>query len=221
MLTNTCLQSTIIIDCGENEYLTDFGGRMKYKFFNKLMIVIMSFGSIYLCLYRVFMLNRYKRITTDLAIIIVLMIPYILSRINIKLSEKEKSVFYGYIFVADFLGCVVNLFAKISWFDTFSHFLSGIFFFLVGLKLLKMFKQYNSKNIIFNLLFIFGIVFISAGLWEIIEYSVDLISGSNLQHNKDTGVVDTMEDMIACFVGGVLCLIFYLIGKFKTRKKIK
>ena len=111
--------------------------------------------------------------------------------------------------MADFLGCVVNLFAKISWFDTFSHYLAGVFFFLVGLKLLKMFKQYNSKNIIFNLLFIFGIVFISAGLWEIIEYSVDLITASNLQHNKDTGVVDTMEDMIACFVGGILSSIFY------------
>lgn len=182
---------------------------MKYKYFNKLMIAIMSLGSIFLCLYRVIALNRYKRITTDLVILIVLAIPYILSKLNIKLSEKEKSIFYGYIFVADFLGCVVNLFAKISWFDTFSHFLAGIFFFLVGLKLLKMFKQYNSKNIIFNLLFIFGIVFISAGLWEIIEYSVDLITGSNLQHNKDTGVVDTMEDMIACFVGGILSSVFY------------
>ena len=59
------------------------------------------------------------------------------------------------------------------------------------------------------MLFIFGIVFISAGLWEIIEYSVDLITASNLQHNKDTGVVDTMEDMIACFVGGILSSIFY------------
>ena len=119
---------------------------MKYKYFNKLMIAIMSLGSIFLCLYRVIALNRYKRITTDLAILIVLAIPYILSKLNIKLSEKEKSIFYGYIFVADFLGCVVNLFAKISWFDTFSHFLAGVFFFLVGLKLLKMFKQYNSKN---------------------------------------------------------------------------
>ena len=38
---------------------------MKYKYFNKLMIAIMSLGSIFLCLYRVIALNRYKRITTD------------------------------------------------------------------------------------------------------------------------------------------------------------
>lgn len=188
---------------------------MKYKYLNLVLVLIMAIGSAFLCLYRI-SLGKYGRITTDLAVFLVLVIPFVLKKMKLVLTDKEKFIFYSYIFIAQFLGCVVNLFKVISWFDTLSHFLAGVFFFLVGLKLLHLFKQYDYKKVLFNLVFIFGIVFMSAGVWEIFEYTLDIVSGSDLQHNIDTGVVDTMIDMIACFGGGIVTSIFYVLGLKKN-----
>ena len=41
------------------------------------------------------------------------------------------------------------------------------------------------------------------------EFGMDSITGSNLQHNLDTGVADTMWDMIAAFVGGFISSLIY------------
>ena len=48
-------------------------------------------------------------------------------------------------------------------------------------------------------------------MWEIGEYVVDLIIGTNLQHNLDTGVVDTMQDLICgTIVGGGFAFYIWL-----------
>lgn len=172
----------------------------------KFLIIIMLIGTIGLLIYRISN-GIYYRLPTDLSLFIVLLIPIVLNK-YISLSNIDKLVIYIFIFIADFLGCVVNLFKYISWFDTFTHFLSGIFFFFVGLRMLYLFKAYN-KNIYLNIIFALGIVFASACIWEIFEFFMDSVFNMNLQHYKDTGVLDTMEDIIACSLGGVLASIIY------------
>lgn len=53
-------------------------------------------------------------------------------------------------------------------------------------------------------------VFLSALVWEILEFSGDILLNSNFQHSIDTGVVDTMGDMIAALFGGLISYLIYL-----------
>ena len=134
------------------------------KIINYILLIIMCVGSFSLMIYRVSQ-GRFGRVPTDIAIYFVLLIPAILKRF-IKIGEKDKLEFYIFIFIAEFLGCIVNLFKYISWFDTFSHFVSGIYFFIIGLKVLRVINKYDEKNILFNLLFAIAISLSSACIWD-------------------------------------------------------
>lgn len=182
------------------------------KIINKILAIIMCIGSFSLLIYRVSQ-KRFKRVPTDITIYPVLLIPIILNKF-IKVEEKDKLEFYIFIFIAEFLGCIVNLFKYISWFDTLSHFVSGIYFFLIGIKLLKMMNKYDKNNKLFNILFAVMTALSSACIWEIFEFGIDTLFNMNLQHNIDTGVVDTMIDMIACTVGSLISGITYYLKTY-------
>lgn len=144
-----------------------------------------------------------SRLLTYLAVIPVLFAPCILNKTAYKLNENEKFIYYLFIFFADFLGCVVNLYNMIWWYDIFMHFCSGIFTFSIGIFILKRMKVSTSSKF-FVILFSLGIVMLIAGIWEFFEYGADQILKMDLQHNLSTGVGDTMEDMLAAFFGGIL-----------------
>lgn len=184
------------------------------KTINYILVIIMSIGSFCLMIYRIFQ-GRYGRIPTDIAIYFVLLIPTILKRF-IKIEEKDKLEFYIFIFIAEFLGCIVNLFKFITWFDTLSHFVSGIYFFIIGLKSLRLMNKFDEQNKMFNIIFAVAIALSSACIWEIFEFSIDSLFSMNLQHNIDTGVVDTMQDIIACTLGTFISGITYY---FKSKKR--
>lgn len=184
------------------------------KTINYILVIIMSIGSFCLMIYRLSQ-GRYGRIPTDIAIYFVLLIPTILKRF-IKIEEKDKLEFYIFIFIAEFLGCIVNLFKFITWFDTLSHFVSGIYFFIIGLKLLRLMNKFDEQNKMFNIIFAVAIALSSACIWEIFEFSIDSLFSMNLQHNIDTGVVDTMQDIIACTLGTFISEITYY---FKSKKR--
>ena len=186
------------------------------KIINYILLIIMCVGSFSLMIYRVSQ-GRFGRVPTDIAIYFVLLIPAILKRF-IKIGEKDKLEFYIFIFIAEFLGCIVNLFKYISWFDTFSHFVSGIYFFIIGLKVLRIINKYDEKNIFFNILFAIAISLSSAGIWEIFEFSIDNLFNMNLQHNIDTGVIDTMKDIIACTTGAFISGLSYYFYRKKVLK---
>ena len=186
------------------------------KIINYILLIIMCVGSFFLMIYRVSQ-GILGRVPTDIAIYFVLLIPVILKRF-IKIGEKDKLEFYIFIFIAEFLGCIVNLFKYISWFDTFSHFVSGIYFFIIGLKVLRIMNKYDEKNILFNLLFAIAISLSSARIWEIFEFSIDNLLNMNLQHNIDTGVIDTMKDIIACTTGAFISGLSYYFYRKKVLK---
>ena len=82
------------------------------KIINYILLIIMCVGSFFLMIYRVSQ-GRFGRVPTDIAIYFVLLIPVTLKRF-IKIGEKDKLGFYIFIFIAEFLGCIVNLFKYIS-----------------------------------------------------------------------------------------------------------
>lgn len=180
------------------------------KILNYSLVLIMLIGNSYL-LIRDLSAGDHTRITTYIALYPLLLVPVGFKKlIQFKISVELEVVYYIFLFLAQFLGSGVNLYKYINWFDTFTHFLSGILTCFVALILLYLFKQNPKKKIIFNVTYILGIAFLVAGVWEFFEFGMDQLTGSNLQHWMETGVEDTMCDMLAAFSGCMLFTIAYL-----------
>ena len=171
------------------------------KKFNLGLVIGMIIGTLY---YAIFQYDS-ERLLTYLAVIPVVGAPLLLNKTKFKLNEQEMCCYYVFVFMAYFLGCVVNLYNMTWWYDKFVHFISGIFTFMVGLIILDKFNV-DKDNFCFKMFFSIGVVALIALLWELFEFGVDSLLGMNLQHNKDTGVNDTMVDMLVAFSGGILSI---------------
>lgn len=176
------------------------------KKINWLLVIGMIVGTLY---YAVFQYDS-DRLLTYLAVIPVLGFPLLLRKTKFKLNEKELCYYYVFVFLADFLGCVVNLYNTTWWYDVVIHFGSGIFTFMMGLFLLNKFNVGND-NFWFKVLFCFCVVMTIAGMWELFEFLADNLLGLDLQHNSSTGVMDTMIDVLAAFIGGILSMVGYYV----------
>lgn len=181
------------------------------KKLNVLLVVSMIVGTICCSLFW----YDSSRLLTYLLVIPVLIAPIFLRKTNFRLSSVELFWYYLFIFFADFLGCVVNLYNTVSWYDTVVHFSSGLFTFFVGL---FVFNRLDKKfsNIWIKAIFGLSVVCLVAVIWEIFEFGSDILLGLDLQHNTDTGVVDTMIDMISALGGGMIGTVYYLIRGVKN-----
>lgn len=178
------------------------------KKMNLLMIVSMIIGTLY---YLVFKFNS-DRILTYLAIIPVIIAPLVLVKSKFKLGGKELCSYYIFVFMAYFIGCVVNLYNTTNWYDVFVHFCSGIFSFFAGLFIIDR-LDIGKVNLLYRVFFSFLVVMSVASLWELFEFGADSLLGMNLQHSSDTGVMDTMIDILVAFIGGILSSFSYYIVK--------
>ena len=127
-----------------------------------------------------------------------------------------------FIFMAFTLGTGMRWYDKIGWFDLLAHGLSGVLFTLFGIcafHLLREDKHQPRANGALCVGFSFCFANMIAGLWEIVEYTMFLATGYDSQHVADTGVGDTMEDMMICLLGAVVACILLAVH-LKTSKKL-
>lgn len=175
--------------------------------FNRILILIMVLLDIFYII-NAFQGHNYSRIPTYLALFLVLIIPFVLEKITKKkFSTNLKLAYFIFIFLADFLGCIVNLYNSTIWFDKFVHFLSGIFTGFLGLLFMEYFKY--EDTLLGRIFCTLGFTCLIAVIWEFFEYGMDSIFNLKLQHADVTSVGDTMKDLIFAFIGNVLFLIIY------------
>lgn len=134
------------------------------------------------------------------------------------------------IFVGIVFGSYLNLFDTVGWFDNFMHvvsgFVSAVFAYDFALVIQRK-KGACSPTLaaIFALMFALSI----ALGWEIYEFLMDRLHGTNLQLAKpvegiiydpvfgsgDYGLVDTMTDMIMNVIGGLVGMVTIIIIRIK------
>lgn len=175
------------------------------KKINILLILTAIIGSIYIVLTKD---QSLVLILKDISIIITISALYIIQKIfKIKISEGINFIYIIFIFMAHFLGVTCEFYNKIYWFDKFTHFLSGIVSGFAAIFILIKLKK--NKNLFFDILFIISFSMMIAGIWEIFEYLSSYYFHLDPQKVAETGVTDTMGDMIVAFLGAILVSISY------------
>ena len=177
------------------------------KKINNILRIIVVICSLYLAFTTKF--NVYGT-AIKLSVIPIIFLPQIIEKIfSFKINGYLQTIYIIFIFLAHFLGSIVDLYHKVYWYDSLTHFLSGIVIAFLASYLLVIFKKYDKKSILFNILFILGISFVVAGVWEIFEFTSDKIFGKDAQNVLTTGVDDTMKDMIVAALGTLLYCTLY------------
>lgn len=141
------------------------------------------------------------------------------------------------IFIGIVFGSYLEFFDKISWFDNFMHIMSG-FVCAVFAYDFAVIIQRKKGQCASTLAALFSIMFalsIAVG-WEMYEFFMDTLHGTNLQLAKfgeETrmfdiskyngeygylGLVDTMTDMIMNAIGGIIGMIFMIVLRNQKKK---
>lgn len=167
------------------------------KKINNIIIVVLSVVSYFIALYN---LKRkiLVRFLIAITILPVLLVPKILRKFKIKISNKLELSYLIFVVFAYFLGTVINFYDRIPNYDTLMHFLSGVFEAYISIELFK--KK--------DLLDILGFVALVSVGWEIFEFTASILLKVDPQRVELTGVTDTMKDLIVALIGAILLLIY-------------
>lgn len=183
------------------------------KRFNYILITVVSLISLYIAFFGNIERTLYKYLIV-FSIIPVMLIPYALKKFfKLKLDEVIITLYLIFIFFAHFLGTIVNLYYKIPIYDKLMHTLSGVMTSFLALIILIKFKKYNNKSLAFNIIYIIAITSMIALMWEIYEFTNDGLFNKDAQRVLQTGVTDTMTDMIVAFLGSCAFSLFYAFEK--------
>lgn len=172
------------------------------KINNILTICLSILGIIFMIKYAI---NKdLSRVIISATLPLLLYIPNI-----IKINEHLKFIYIIYLFLLLVLGCIFKLYEKIYFYDSIAHFIFGFAGSIIALYILKKSKKYDRKSLIFNIFYILILTLAASALWEIFEFINSIIFNLDVQHVKETGVNDTMEDIILAFLGSILFSIWY------------
>lgn len=156
----------------------------------------------------------------NFSIILVMALPWIIEKIfKISIPGVLRTAYLIFVFMAHFLGSIVDFYHTFDNYDKLMHFLSGVLTSFIAVYIMSLLKGHNKAKIIFNVIFIISFVMLVASVWEMVEFTCDNIFGKDAQNVLTTGVDDTMWDIIVAFIGSLLVSILYVI-EVKIKKKI-
>lgn len=190
------------------------------KLLSRLIIIISIIGSLYYSTALIQSGNIYG-VLVKLTIVFTMLVPNIIEKVfKTKFPDSLKFIYVVFIFMAHFLGSIVDLYHKIYWYDTFIHFLSGILVAVIANFLIVKTKIYNNRNIIMWFLFMVACSSLIAVSWEIFEFVSDKAFNADAQNVLTTGVDDTMVDMIVALLGAMLYGITFIYEKVNNMNGI-
>lgn len=146
------------------------------------------------------------------AIIAITIAPGALSRrFQVHIPPEFQLLAIAFVFAALFLGEIHRYYERIWWWDIALHASSGLLLGLVGFLLVYVLNESERVELHmrprFVALFAFCFAVAVGVLWEIFEFAVDQLAGTNMQKpmfNDPSGLTDTMWDLIVDALGALL-----------------
>lgn len=129
-------------------------------------------------------------------------LPLFIERtLSIDLPISYQLVIALFVFATVFMGEIGHAYDRFWWWDVLLHASSGVLLGYVGF--LILYVLYKQKKLVASayLIAFFTLVtgIASAGVWEIFEFSGDMLLGTNMQR----GATDTMSDIIVASLGSI------------------
>ena len=147
---------------------------------------------------------------TILVFALTLIPAFLFRRLRVFIPPEVQLIAVGFVFLSLFLGSAADFYYRFWWWDMALHAGSGFLLGIVGFMFLFLLNQTDRlpPGIRPGFLCFFGVtfaVFIGV-LWEIFEFTVDSFFPWINMQSVETGVKDTMKDLIvdtlgACLVG--------------------
>lgn len=149
-------------------------------------------------------------------------------QLKVEIPSLMEIIFIVFTFLALILGEIANFYAKFEWWDDMLHGSSGILITSLGFIVLntlnKSDKISSKMNPLFVCIFAFCFSVCIGALWEIIEWTIDGIAGTNMQRfsDNDTRVLFEGRDALRDTMGDIILetctsLIVAIIGYIDLR----
>ncbi len=145
-------------------------------------------------------------------IMAVALLPVVLGRrFHVYIPPEFQVLAVVFVFAALFLGEIHSYYARFWWWDIALHTSSGLLMGILGFLLVYVLNE--SENIAIHMrprfvaLFAFLFAVTVGTLWEIFEFAMDQIVGTNMQKpmlGDPSGLTDTMWDMIVNALGALV-----------------
>ena len=139
---------------------------------------------------------------------------YLVRRIfHLKGGVQLETHLYIFAYLGWTLGGAAQFYTYVPYYDKVLHLLSGVFISTLALAIFRLLERNHSRegeNKATGCLFVFFASLAVAALFELCEFALSPIMHRDMQHVLDTGVTDTMLDIISCLIG-TLFFMFLMI----------
>lgn len=151
-----------------------------------------------------------------MAIMALTLSPELLGRrFRVQVPPEFQLLAVLFVFAALFLGEMQSYYEKLWWWDIALHTSSGLLFGILGFLLVYVLNANEHADLHmrprFVALFAFTFAVAVGTLWEIFEFAMDQIFGTNMQKamlGDPSGLTDTMWDMIVNALGALAVSLF-------------
>jgi len=145
-------------------------------------------------------------------IIFLTLIPLLVhKRFHVFIPPEFELLAIAFIYGTLFLGEVEGYYTRYWWWDILLHASSGFLLGIVGFLLAHILNEQERVDVNmhpgFVALFAFFFAVCMGAIWEIFEYAMDSLVGTNMQKpmlNDPSGLTDTMWDLIVDALGAVV-----------------
>jgi len=133
---------------------------------------------------------------------------FVLRRYRVYVPPEFQLIAAAFVFLTLFLGSARDFYYRFWWWDIVLHAGSGFLFGIIGWIVLFLLNQTDRlpRGISPAFLCFFGVTFaVFVGvLWEIFEFAVDSIWPQVNMMSNETGVADTLHDLIVDTFGAII-----------------
>ncbi|HDP24240.1 MAG TPA: hypothetical protein ENN34_02245 [Deltaproteobacteria bacterium] len=175
-----------------------------HKWIVRVLLVIMAVEL-------VFLIVEQQWLSSFLICIIMAIVvsPEVLrKRFKVTIPTEFQVLAIIFVFAALFLGEIRDFYARFWWWDIALHTSSGLLLGIVGFLLVYVLNEDDRVDLYMHPRFVALFAFLFAvavgALWEIFEFSMDQIVGTNMQKpmlGDPSGLTDTMWDIIVDTLG--------------------
>lgn len=176
----------------------------------------------------------FNAVQSFLLIIATILPPFLERKARISIPDFMEVIFIVMCIFHFVLGEIGSFYVKYYWWDSMLHTLSGSMIAILGYSLVQSLnKEQNQMKIAPIFVSIFAISFsVTIGvLWEILEFTADYVTGTNMQRYMHSttlepfvgraALLDTMKDLILDILGAAIISIIGYIDMINQKEAYK